>query len=259
MTFRPLGGVALLAILASAACESRGSYQCVNAEACDARPDGACEANGACSYPDALCESGRRYGELAGVLSNECVEEGDGEPGADANRCTVSGPNLLSNAGFDEVDPAPWLVDSSAGQALIYLDSDPALGGQITADSAPRLAWLGGAPDAIDSLAQAISVPDDAPGVVVSVRYWVTSAEPNQAAPFDVFVVALDDDEGTPLEDLGGLSNADVGGDWRTLSVAASGAHAGDIVRVRLQSNNDGGQLTNFFLDSLSAQAGTCE
>jgi hypothetical protein len=52
-------------------------FECRDAADCTLRTDGACEANGACSYPDADCPGGRRYSEYAGALANECIEDAD--------------------------------------------------------------------------------------------------------------------------------------------------------------------------------------
>jgi hypothetical protein len=69
---------ALLAIaLALAGCKSL-AYQCASDVECrNDGVDGACEANGFCSFPDSSCTSGRRYGEWAGnSLGNQCVTGG---------------------------------------------------------------------------------------------------------------------------------------------------------------------------------------
>jgi hypothetical protein len=45
-------------------------------------PGGTCEPNGLCSVPDATCPSGRRFTDVAGELSNQCV--GGEQPMVDA-------------------------------------------------------------------------------------------------------------------------------------------------------------------------------
>lgn len=51
------------------------AYTCENDGQCAAEPSGGrCEADHLCSYPDAECDSGRRYGEFAGDRSRTCVD-----------------------------------------------------------------------------------------------------------------------------------------------------------------------------------------
>jgi hypothetical protein len=65
--------LALLA-LALAACLPESRFPCERDEQCDAPGRiGHCEADGLCSFDDDACESGRRYGELAGTASGTCT------------------------------------------------------------------------------------------------------------------------------------------------------------------------------------------
>src|SRR5689334_15609303 len=70
-----MGRAALVAAVAMycAACSpfGGGAFTCDESSQCG--PSGQCEANHLCSFPDPSCESGRRYGEAAGSLSNTCV------------------------------------------------------------------------------------------------------------------------------------------------------------------------------------------
>ncbi|MEO8700038.1 MAG: C-type lectin domain-containing protein [Kofleriaceae bacterium] len=45
---------------------------------------GRCETNGFCSFADASCASGNRFGELSGSLANTCVDEVPADAGLDA-------------------------------------------------------------------------------------------------------------------------------------------------------------------------------
>ena len=66
--------VALSAVVMSG-CPSESSFECGSDNDCGS--DGRCEPTGFCSFPDATCASGFRYGDLAESLSNQCViEEG---------------------------------------------------------------------------------------------------------------------------------------------------------------------------------------
>ena len=80
--------LALASILAVGGCTPIGSaFHCADSAACVREGvAGTCEGNHWCSFPDAGCDSGRRYGEFAGDgLSNHCVSAADtcgaiGEP-----------------------------------------------------------------------------------------------------------------------------------------------------------------------------------
>jgi hypothetical protein len=77
--------LALLVLAASPlACLRATSYTCATDDQCGA--DGRCElATGFCSFTDASCAQGRRYGNLSGPLAGTCVGEepvgSDGGPG----------------------------------------------------------------------------------------------------------------------------------------------------------------------------------
>ena len=65
---------AALALAALAACLPEGRFPCERDEQCDAPGRiGHCEADGLCSFDDDACESGRRYGDLAGAQSGACT------------------------------------------------------------------------------------------------------------------------------------------------------------------------------------------
>ncbi|MBX3159133.1 MAG: C-type lectin domain-containing protein [Deltaproteobacteria bacterium] len=67
-------GVVLALALASGAlagCLRQTQFACDGDAACNG---GHCEATGFCSFDDATCAGGRRYGELSGALANACVD-----------------------------------------------------------------------------------------------------------------------------------------------------------------------------------------
>ena len=70
------------------------SFICTGDPSCGV--GGTCEASGFCSFPDATCPSGRRYGDLGGLNSGQCVgsqspDAGSGAP-ADARVCFGTAP-----------------------------------------------------------------------------------------------------------------------------------------------------------------------
>ena len=74
------------------ACADPAVYHCGGHEDCN---DGYCELTGFCSFDDAMCPSGRRYGELAGSdLSRACVKPEDvagGESSSDGGSTSDTG------------------------------------------------------------------------------------------------------------------------------------------------------------------------
>lgn len=59
---------------ASTGCLRSTQYQCNTSAQCTSDGvQGRCETGGLCSFPDSRCESGYRFGELAGAQSNQCV------------------------------------------------------------------------------------------------------------------------------------------------------------------------------------------
>ncbi len=106
--------IALVAITLAAACLPTGDgYQCATGIQCDRGPDGACEANGFCSYSDDDCSNGRRYGSTAGSLSGRCVT-----PGAPPDSYFVGGTITgLTSSGLvlraNDTDDLPITADGA--------------------------------------------------------------------------------------------------------------------------------------------------
>ena len=79
--------------LALTACSAATEYPCeTNAQCVDAGVVGVCQSPGWCSFPDDGCESGQRYGDLAGSgLAGTCVPVDDGSTGvADDDSATAT-------------------------------------------------------------------------------------------------------------------------------------------------------------------------
>lgn len=69
--------------MALAACPSSSNvFTCASDSDCTGAGNGTCQANGFCAFPDAMCESGMRYGDLAGGgFANMCVPVDAGSTG----------------------------------------------------------------------------------------------------------------------------------------------------------------------------------
>lgn len=68
----------IVLVASSAACLRKTEYHCSGNDQCTGQAGGTCEGSTYCSFTDATCDSGRRYGEFAGELANQCV--GDQNP-----------------------------------------------------------------------------------------------------------------------------------------------------------------------------------
>jgi len=77
----------LLAAATGAGCSSSQTFACTEDSSC---PEGWCEPSGFCSFPNAECESGRRFGEFSGPLSSQCVPVEGSTSGAEGT--AGSGP-----------------------------------------------------------------------------------------------------------------------------------------------------------------------
>ena len=80
--WRFLGGWSLVSLGVGLAigCSNPATFNCQ--DDAGGGNGGQCEGNGFCSFPDAECESGRRYGDLAGAgLQGQCVAPSEGSTG----------------------------------------------------------------------------------------------------------------------------------------------------------------------------------
>lgn len=80
----PMGKLFALAVIVASVsgCNyGAASFSCANNNQCGA--GGLCEPDAFCSFPDSSCSTGRRYGDLSGARSNECVGVGE-QPAVDA-------------------------------------------------------------------------------------------------------------------------------------------------------------------------------
>lgn len=88
-----MGGLSVVSV----ACTSSSNvFTCASDTDCTGEGVGTCQSNGFCAFPDAMCDSGSRYGELAGGgFANMCVpQDGSNEtdPAADSTSSTSSDP-----------------------------------------------------------------------------------------------------------------------------------------------------------------------
>jgi hypothetical protein len=98
-----------VAAVAAIACRS-AAFVCSDDEQCGA---GMCQSVGYCSFPDASCDSGQRYGELASSeLAGECVDPQPDEDSSSAGTTVAS-----TNGGTSSVATHDGTSDDSASTA----------------------------------------------------------------------------------------------------------------------------------------------
>lgn len=261
------GGVWLgVALLALGACGSAGSYECVTADACDSAAGGVCEPSGYCSYADERCDSGRRFGQLAGAQRGECVALGsevDGgarEPTPDAApvepdaACVVQ---LLGDPGFD-LEDGGWLTWTTGTNPLVVAGSDALVHDEVTVDSPPNLARLGDN-DVDSSLYRSFAVPAATTSLTVRGLLWVVTNETNPDVVYDLFVVTLFNEAvDTALEELGRYTNQDDQSAWQPFAFDTAATYAGQTINLIFFTDNDQGASTRFYVDSVSVEARVC-
>jgi alpha-tubulin suppressor-like RCC1 family protein len=110
--------IAIVLVAASACTQVTSDYACTVDSECtlESGAVGRCEANQRCSYADAACSSGFRFGDLAGTSSNQCTGAGgSGSAGADA--CAVEVRAGLHGTCLRRVDGSVWCWGDGAQAA----------------------------------------------------------------------------------------------------------------------------------------------
>jgi hypothetical protein len=102
--------VAAVAGTAGVACNASNTFTCASDQQCGG--GGFCESTGFCSFPDAACNSGRRYGEHSGDLADQCVRPGDTDATSDGSTSSPDPPPPGESSSSDTTGPA---ISVSAG------------------------------------------------------------------------------------------------------------------------------------------------
>lgn len=124
----PTSALAVALCAAAFACRS-GAFACSDDQQCGA---GVCESTGYCSFPDASCDSGQRYGELAASeLAGQCV---DPSPGGDSGSSGSTVPSTTGEPPPDTSNGDTTVGDPGAGSTAALADSTTSAAGESTAD-----------------------------------------------------------------------------------------------------------------------------
>lgn len=181
-------GLLAVAVAVSAAAGCNESFECAADSHCERDGvAGFCESVGHCSFPDEDCETGRRFGELAGTLSNMCVP-----PSEEATTGSVSSTGSAESSSSASPGSTTDLPGATTEQ-----DPSSSSGGQDESSSGTPMSSdcniLFEDTFAGDALAETWSVIGEPPTVSAgALRYFI---EPESAAGYpSVSVLA-----GTPL------------------------------------------------------------
>ncbi len=143
----------MLAALASTECTS-GGFICQDDAQCEgAGPQPRCEAEGACSFADEDCDSGRRYASGGGAAAGECV------PAAGSSSTGVVPPLPTSSS---SAGPSPESTGDEPGTTLAVDASDGTSGGPLdtggsTTGPVPEVEICDGLDNDLDGLVDEIS------------------------------------------------------------------------------------------------------
>lgn len=165
---RVLGrGAWLVAGCLLTACPS-DPFVCSDDTQCSGAPGGRCEPNGACSFPDAACPTGRRYGdEGTSQLAGQCVPPGEGGS---------TGPSTTATGGGDTSTGAGTSVGSESGSTGVGETSGDTSSGETTAEgtgssSGTASSSSTGHPGPPSGLYEPCSVPEDCETLTCTLVY----------------------------------------------------------------------------------------
>jgi hypothetical protein len=131
MGWRVLGTLAAGVVGLSLPACGAAEFTCEADVQCVGQGEGVCQPDGHCSFPDAECPSGQRYGQHSGANSGQCVGEGgaasstSGESPTSATRSTTapatsdSGPGLESGEPDGSADGTTAEPSTSTGPAVV--------------------------------------------------------------------------------------------------------------------------------------------
>ncbi len=109
---------ALLVLAALPGCTTTSLFTCADSTQCAAEGvAGRCEATGFCSFADDACESGQRYGDFSGSLSQTCVPA-DASGSTGPARAETSS-TLIPGTGTGDHDPPTGSTSSSSDDSEV--------------------------------------------------------------------------------------------------------------------------------------------
>ena len=120
-------GWLVASLLLLGGCSTSGIFTCT--EDADCGDDGRCEANGYCSFPDASCPSGRRFGVHAPeFIAKQCVEESlagtDGDTDDATPSSTTDSATATSTSTTDDGPTSSPVPPPECGNDVVEIGED---------------------------------------------------------------------------------------------------------------------------------------
>jgi len=170
--------------------------------------------------------------------------------------CTVITKDLLANGNFDATPVGTgWTEAPVVATDKLITPNDG-----VPEQSAPNKAWLGGIaqPSAVDALYQDVAIPASTTMLVLSGYYDVRTAEIG-ATVYDTGRADIATTTGALIETVLSLDNANAKTSWQPIQHTVAASVAGQTIRIRFTTQNDGSNPTSFYFDTMSLQATYCQ
>jgi hypothetical protein len=233
------------------------------------------EVEGSITAPIALDLTGSTWGSLritdAGgafpqavtdcAQAAELLPDDEQPPEEDPGECTVFNVAVLVDGGFDDENSA-WEQSSSRGIELIRaadtdgsFDLDTELPPGLGAHSLDNALWMGGSPNATDSISQEFEIPAKGENLILSGFLWVSGIDETDGDQLLLHVTR----NGQSIE-TAVIWTADMGSTngWAFFATEVQADIGGDLIKIEIESTTDGEKNTNFFVDSLQAATDVC-
>ena len=168
--------------------------------------------------------------------------------------CTTMTLQLLTNAAFDASPVGTGWAETLIDPAYPLITSDDG----VPEHTPPYKAWLGGFELGDDELRQDVVVPVGTTALALRGMVDIRTDE-IFGGPFDTATVALTTTGGALLEPVLAVSDVNATTAWTSFNRSFAQPYAGQTVRLRIASSNDGSYATSFFFDSLALDATVCQ
>jgi hypothetical protein len=186
----------------------------------------------------------------------------DASPAPDA-ACRVA---LLQNADFDMSsgsgegkDISPWIhIHSSGDRLYIVASADELAAVGASVHSGGYAAHFGGANNVAGGLLQSFTVPSGNRHLALTGQFWVRSSDPATALD-DFLRILVTDAEGNLVQEIGRLSEQQVGPGYVSRSFRTEAGYSGRRLSLLLWGTTNASLPTDFFVDSLRLEAVLCD
>lgn len=187
----------------------------------------------------------------SGGSTDAAVTPPDGSTG-----CTTMTRDLLANGNLDGTPVGTgWTAMPAVATDQLVTPNDG-----VPEQTAPNKAWLGGIAqaNATDVLYQDVMVPASTTMLVLTGYFDVRTSEIGTTV-YDTGKAEITQTSGTLIEAVLSLDNAHPQTAWQAINHPVAATVAGQTIRIRLSSKNDGLNATSFYFDTLALQATYCE